>query len=190
MSETDSELRARNNGKFATMPLAVRLWSKVDKSGKCWIWTGYTSPKGYGTMKVNGVTTSVHRVSYLLAKGAIPKGLVIDHLCCNPPCINPDHLEAVTNRENTKRGFKNNPITHCNRGHELIEGNIYVSTNPYSGVKQRACKICAAETSRLRYQKKQLKQKLLAAKITLTNEQKPGGDLIEAVPISVIEEVF
>ena len=72
--------------------------------GPCWIWTKSTNGK-YGTIKVDRFKYA-HRFSYEIHKGPIPAGLVIDHLCRTWLCVNPDHLEAVTNRENLNRGVR------------------------------------------------------------------------------------
>jgi hypothetical protein len=92
--------------------VADRLWSRVDKNGpisevrpdlgRCWIWTGGRSKAGYGAIFANG-RNSTHRVAYELSVGPIPKGLTIDHLCFVLTCVNPAHLEAVTNEENARR---------------------------------------------------------------------------------------
>jgi hypothetical protein len=55
-------------------------------------------------MRVGGKTVSVHRHNYITKFGPVPEGLVLDHKCCNPRCVNPDHLEAVTQKENVQRG--------------------------------------------------------------------------------------
>lgn len=71
----------------------------------CWIWIGgKLNIKGYGQTAFEGRGYNAHRLSYLIFKGDIPAGLVIDHLCENKACANPDHLEAVTTRENVRRG--------------------------------------------------------------------------------------
>lgn len=80
-----------------------RFWSKARKTKDCWLFTG-TTIRAYGRFRFDGVDYEAHRFSYELHNGKIQKGLVIDHLCRNSRCVNPDHLEAVTHRENTVRG--------------------------------------------------------------------------------------
>lgn len=83
-----------------------RFWSKVDASGDCWEWTAGVNNRGYGYfhVAVGQSPVGAHRFAYEQLVGPIPDGLVIDHLCRNPPCVNPDHLEPVRFRENLMRG--------------------------------------------------------------------------------------
>lgn len=76
----------------------------VDEASGCWLWQGATDLAGYGRTRANGKGQAAHRWFYEQAKGPIAHGLVIDHLCRNPPCVNPDHLEPVTVAQNTQRG--------------------------------------------------------------------------------------
>src|SRR3954470_20141998 len=79
-------------------------WDEDPETG-CWLWTGARSAKGgYGDVSVSGMRFRAHRLIYEWERGPIPEGLILDHLCCNPPCVNPDHMEVVTNRENILRG--------------------------------------------------------------------------------------
>lgn len=73
-------------------------------STECWIWQGFEHPRGYGLVTMNGRSVSVHRAYYREYVGPIPTGLVLDHLCRVKLCVNPDHLEAVTQTENVRRG--------------------------------------------------------------------------------------
>lgn len=105
-------------------PPEDRFWPKVRKSDGCWEWTSKRYPNGYGCFFIAGKrSVGAHRFSYELAKGPIPKGLVIDHLCRNKACVNPAHLEAVTNSTNILRGERQTRQSHCRRGHEWTPEN-------------------------------------------------------------------
>ncbi len=75
----------------------------VESPNGCWEWNGSRFKTGYGKMRIDGRTVSVHRASYEAHVGPIPDGLQIDHLCRNRPCCNPAHLEPVTASENLRR---------------------------------------------------------------------------------------
>jgi hypothetical protein len=109
------------------------FWSKVfaEDSAACWRWTGGLNRNGYGRIgpRNPGKTRLAHRISYEMCVGPIPEGLTLDHLCRNPACVNPSHLEPVTQQENLARGegigVKNKRKTHCKHGHKLTPENIY-----------------------------------------------------------------
>lgn len=104
----------------------------------CIVWTGALTTKGYGVKRVGERLEYVHRLAYIEANGAIPDGLELDHLCRNPPCYNPDHLEAVTHAENMRRGYWASK-TECPEGHAYdLENTIINSVN--GGRQCRTCK--------------------------------------------------
>ena len=70
----------------------------------CWEWLGCKNGQGYGNFRAGrSGMRAAHRYSYTRHRGPIPPGLVLDHLCQNPGCVNPHHLEAVTAGENQRR---------------------------------------------------------------------------------------
>lgn len=105
-----------------------RFVAKIDRAQEppCWIWTGAPSGPGanhgdgYGLFSLRGRRLWAHRMSYELYVGPIPDGMQIDHLCRVRMCVNPAHPEAVTQRENLRRGSASR--THCRRGHALDGG--------------------------------------------------------------------
>ena len=80
--------------------------SPLSIKGDCLAWIGAKGSNGYGLITFYGRVISAHKVAWLLEKGEIPKGLVLDHLCRNRACVNPDHLEPVTQQINVNRGAR------------------------------------------------------------------------------------
>ena len=110
----------------------------------CYKWPGYITGMGYGqlgTKKKLGKNISAHRLVWEATNGPIPHGLSLDHLCRNPACVNPHHLEPVTHKENCLRGVGitaiNSKKTHCKTGHPFDEDNT-----GYQKSGKRYCKEC------------------------------------------------
>lgn len=86
----------------------VTFWRRVDRKqdrDSCWLWRGLKNPKGYGRCRVGERhEVQAHRVGYILERGEIPEGKTLDHICRERGCVNPWHLEPVTNQENIRRG--------------------------------------------------------------------------------------
>lgn len=139
----------------ARVPEALRIWRRVEQRGDgCWTVVEGVNANGYGV----AVGGSTHTVMYEAAKGPVPAGLQLDHLCRNRACCNPDHLEAVTRRENLIRGVgfagMNIRKTHCKWGHE------FTPENTHRVPAGRACRRChadreAARRARLRAAQRQ-----------------------------------
>lgn len=130
-----------------TRPLDERALDKFEQRGpeECWPWTGAKSDKGYGKIKLNGrrgPCVQAHRVVYEMFIGPIPEGLVLDHLCRNHGCVNPSHLEPVTDRVNILRGeghaARHAQQTRCIHGHPFNEANTY--RRPDGGRDCRTCR--------------------------------------------------
>lgn len=121
--------------------IVVKFWSKVNKTENCWVWTGTLFSNGYGLFIYKRKNKLAHRISYFLNKGKIPKDRVLDHLCRNTRCVNPEHLEAVTIKENNLRGISpsalNSKKSFCSRNHPLSGDNLGIDSRG-----DRYCKKC------------------------------------------------
>lgn len=119
--------------------IADRYWGKVNKlgpwslrkgaPGPCWIWTRAKTRNGYGNFSIKGRPYGAHQVGWWLTRGPVPDGLELDHVCRVTSCVNPDHLEPVTHRENCLRGTSPFAVharkTHCPKGHPYDEVNTW-----------------------------------------------------------------
>lgn len=110
----------------------------------CWEWKGYINAGGYGQFTVKGTSRAAHRVMWELAGRSVNLVLQLDHLCRNRACVNPDHLEQVSNKENVLRGqgisANNARKTHCLRGHPYSGNNLTYKLR--DGSLRRVCKKC------------------------------------------------
>lgn len=150
------------NPTLSEVEMAKKIISDIDRVFKsvevvidsCWIWSGPLDKDGYArSIKIGSRSDGSrrfvrsHRFVYEQMVGPIPDGITIDHLCRNRCCLNPAHLEPVTGRENTQRGWRKNK-THCKHGHPLSGQNLIVNKNG-----SRNCRECRARLVREHYQR-------------------------------------
>lgn len=98
------------------LSIEQRFWSKVEKTPTCWLWIGATFSNKYGHFVIDGKHCLAHRVAYELTYGPIEEGLVLMHLCDNPPCINPEHLTPGTASDNMQDAMRKGRLPSPNPG--------------------------------------------------------------------------
>lgn len=120
----------------------ARFWNMVETGPGCWTWKGSHNKGGYGLFWPQWRSTwPAHRYMYWMEIGELIEGMEIHHICNNPGCVNPEHLEQVTKQYNMRQGRKAQQ-THCVRGHEYTTENTYIKPNGC-----RDCKACRKERS-------------------------------------------
>lgn len=138
------------------------FWAWVEKTETCWLWKGRLNNKGYGQASLKGRMRLAHRLAWELLRGPIPEGAVLDHLCRVRRCVNPDHLEPVTTRENLLRG-EGLAAIHA-RQEKCAHGHAFTPANTYQRPEGRYCRACRAATMRAQ------RRRTAAAKETLESE--------------------
>ncbi len=113
-----------------TLSHFTKIMKRVEKTAACWHWRGQTSRSRagtYGVLLVGKKLYRAHRIMYETLRGPIPKGLTIDHKCETKLCVNPDHLEPVTSKENSWRHYRlhDRPAGFCGFGHDLRLVGVY-----------------------------------------------------------------
>ncbi len=125
----------------------LRAKSTTNEKG-CWLIHTSLDKDGYHVASYRGKAVRAHKKMFIILKGKIPDGMVIDHLCRNRNCCNPDHLEAVTSGENSRRGLTgstNRNKTHCPQGHEFTPENTYKDSKGH-----RHCNTCRYNVNKKR----------------------------------------
>lgn len=124
-------------------PAMARFIDKVVIDDEHWRWEGSLHAEGYGHFRFEGRTQEAHRAAYTLFRGPVPEGMVIDHMCRTRDCVQPAHLEPVTDAENRRRGesphARNARKTTCDSGHPFNEANTYLAPTG-----RRSCRPCNA----------------------------------------------
>lgn len=123
-----------------------RLMAKVAKDTEtgCWLWQAQTDKNGYGRTSLKACPVPAHRAMWAVLRGPIPAGMQVDHLCRVPACVNPEHLELVTPKENSARRVRKPrpPRTECKKGHPLNEHGRCLTCNRESYRRRRASLPC------------------------------------------------
>jgi hypothetical protein len=124
-----------------------RFWSRVEVPNQpscCWEWTGALTDRGYAEVSLDGLVFKSHRVAYSDLIESVPTDKMIDHLCRNRKCVNPDHLQIASDKMNVRTGFSPSGVharkTHCPQGHPYDNVNTYW----WNGTN-RQCKTCKRE---------------------------------------------
>jgi hypothetical protein len=149
---------------MCALPVHIRSKIELADSG-CWLWTASRSRDGYGWTSLKNKTYQAHRLVFILLRGKLGEGMVLDHLCRVRHCVNPAHLEVVTSRENTFRSVlapaaKNAAKTTCKLGHPFV----------FNG-KERMCVVCRAAYDENRRESKNEYMKLRGRAQRLANRQ-------------------
>lgn len=123
------------------MSLIERFLAKVEITEECWLWLGAerTKGRGYGGFRVDGKTVRAHRMAYEIFVGPLEPEQHLHHTCENRRCVNPEHLEIVTNAAHVASHRAG--ITHCKEGHPLVIRDTW-------NTPQKFCPICMREASR------------------------------------------
>jgi hypothetical protein len=152
------EAAARGGGgvkaPFVWFGLPDRVASKIGDHGDCWVWTAATT-NGYGVVQAEPGSRRIvraHRLVYELLVSPIPDGLQLDHLCRNRACVNPEHLEPVTRKENILRGTAPSAV-HA-RKEACPQGHPYDRTVTRRGTTERRCSVCERTRARAGYHRR------------------------------------
>ncbi|WP_181272833.1 HNH endonuclease signature motif containing protein [Brevibacterium oceani] len=128
--------RAKIAGEFMPGPIppGTRFWAKVDKSSDCWEWTGGVTGSGYGYFSpARSKMVRAHRYSFELAYGTIPEGTEIDHTCDSRTCVNPEHLRAISHKQNGEHRVSSNSNTPTGFRGVTIKRNKFVARVGHKG---------------------------------------------------------
>lgn len=172
--------------RYAKRDMLAEVVERIVVLDDCWEWAGQRDRRGYGRFDFRSEHAQAHRLVYELFVGPVPHGLVLDHLCRNPPCVNPDHLEPVDNRENILRGTAPTALnavkTECKWGHPLEGDNLLLRPDG------RECRTCARANGRASRLRRRLADESPGVRWHVERVAEPiepgiHGDLL-AIPVS------
>lgn len=158
----------RHGDPFATSRIVgddmarFKSYVTIGEPDECWNWEGSVDDAGYGHFFLKGRVRGAYVASRILLEGEDSDGYDVDHLCRNPTCVNPRHLDVVTHQENIIRGTApaavNHEKTHCHIGHPFDEENTYYNPDGNS----RQCRECR-RAANLRYEQSGRRKRKTAA---------------------------
>ncbi len=139
----------RQSHAWRILPAETRFWANVVVTEKCWLWIAGKNSDGYGEITVDGEKLLAHQFSLRIFGIKVPKGFERDHLCRNPACVHPKHIEPVTQKVNLLRGIsipaQNARKQMCKNGHDLQGTNLYIEVDS-RGRRHRRCRVCRQVT--------------------------------------------
>ncbi len=116
----------------------------LKQSAGCIEWPGYRDTRGYGRLTLYGAPGFLaHRAAYEVHNGSIPEDMTVDHLCFNPGCVNPSHMQLLSRSDNSQRQ-RSAEFTHCKSGHEFTVENTYIRPDSQNG--RRTCRACQRQS--------------------------------------------
>lgn len=152
------KMTAINRGELSASDI-MRFESKVSRmESGCLEWIGGRDKLGYGRFKFRGRMLMSHRVSMAIRHGDLPVGLVVDHLCRNPACVDPEHLEMVTLGENTARGLS--PLAPAIRNAAIGEACINGHHRAQYGAQDKSGRVRCRECGRLNSARRDARDRL------------------------------
>lgn len=153
-------IRAREIPSHDHMTFLARV--RVLENG-CWRLSGSKLPRSYSPYRIGGIQFNAHRVSFEIFKGPLVNGLVVDHVCMNRYCLNPDHLRQVTQRDNLAENTRSERVNRIRELNECKVGHVFSADNTIwfkrKDKKYRLCREC----NRNRCKEKKLRRKALCA---------------------------
>lgn len=138
-------MRSPRHSISLTLPERILASVTKDAATGCWTWARSVDRNGYGHLHFQRRMWIAHRTAYEQFVGPIPNGMTLDHVCRNKRCVNPAHLEPVTQLENVRRYYA--AQTHCKNNHEYTQENTIRYRNG------RMCRACKRASGKRSYEK-------------------------------------
>lgn len=159
----------------------AHFWSRVDKSGQCWLWVGARTSAGYGHFYIGKLAIYAHRFSWQIINGEIPKGLLICHHCDNPPCVNPNHLFLGTLSDNARDSAAKGRSHFQKHPEQLPRGNSHWMKKHPERIKRGSESWSANHLERLARGERSGSTKLTTDQVHEIRERRANGETLMAL---------